>query len=276
MSRKNGGKLKAYSNKFYIEVAVSNNLFSFEDRKVKKIVVPSIVEGMIKDLSPGEEYAFIEIDEEGNEACCKGLRNIIVQHEGSRDMVIFDNHNHSFYFAYKHFKSGGLKFDFIHVDQHKDMREPDIYFDEYRNSLFSSFEKFRRDMINTGTKEEREIEANFRSEDKDDIAAFLYTNSVLNVGNFIKPLIKMDIIDNHYCVDSQYSLLEMDKYDLTRNFVLDLDLDFFSEEMDYIDFSEKIRIIRKLIDNASLVLIATSPYFIEFSKCKAVIDILLN
>ena len=46
--------------------------------------------------------------------------------------------------------------------------------------------------------------------------------------------------------------------------------------MDYIDFNEKIRIIRKLIDNASLVLIATSPYFIEFSKCKAVIDILMN
>ena len=34
--------------------------------------------------------------------------------------------------------------------------------------------------------------------------------------------------------------------------------------------------IRKLIDNASLVLIATRPYFIEFSKCKAVIDILMN
>lgn len=276
MSRKNGGKLKAYSNKFYIEVAASNNMFSFEDRKVKKIVVPSIVEGMIKNLSPGEEYAFIEIDEEGNEVCCKGLRNITVQHEGCKDIVIFDNHNHSFYFAYKHFKSCGSKFDFIHVDQHKDMREPNIYFDEYRNSLFSSFEKFRLDMINTGTKEEREIEADFRSEDKDDIAAFLYTNSVLNVGNFIKPLIKMDIIDNNYCVDSQCSLLEIDKYDLTRNFVLDLDLDFFSGDMDYIDFNEKIRIIRKLIDNAALVLIATSPYFVEFSKCKAVVDIFMN
>ena len=82
--------MKVYSNKFYIEVAVSNNLFSFEDRKVKKIVVPSIVEGMIKDLSPGEEYAFIEIDEEGNESCCMGLGPSIVQHEGSRDLVIFD------------------------------------------------------------------------------------------------------------------------------------------------------------------------------------------
>lgn len=35
-------KLKAYSNKFYIEVGISNNLFSFEDRKVKKIVVPQL------------------------------------------------------------------------------------------------------------------------------------------------------------------------------------------------------------------------------------------
>lgn len=52
---------------------------------------------------------------------------------------------------------------------------------------FLPLKKFRRDMIKTSTKEDREIEANFRSEDKDDIAALLYTNSVLNVGNFIKP-----------------------------------------------------------------------------------------
>ena len=268
--------MKAYSNKFYIYEAVSNNKFSFEDRKIKKIVVPSALKGKIEDVSLGEEYAFIEIDEYGNEVCCKGVRNIIIQHAAERDIIIFDNHNHSFYFAYMYFKSYGSKFDFIHVDQHKDMREPEIYFDEYLDSLLSTFDKFRQDMVLTGTAEESEIEAAYNSGNKDELAAFLYTNSVLNVGNFIKPLIKMDIIDSHYCVDSQYSLFEIDKYDLSRNFVLDLDLDFFSEEMDYIDREEKIRIIRKLIKSASLVLIATSPYFIEFNKCKEIIDILMN
>ena len=53
--------------------------------------------------------------------------------------------------------------------------------------------------------------------------------------------------------------------------VLDLDLDFFSKDMDYIPFQKKKKIVKELIQKSKLITIATSPYFIELEDCKKVL-----
>jgi hypothetical protein len=49
----------------------------------------------------------------------------------------------------------------------------------------------------------------------------------------------------------------------SQNSILNLDLDFFAPEMDFIDEEKKIRLIRNLLPKVKCVTIATSPYFID-------------
>ena len=62
--------------------------------------------------------------------------------------------------------------------------------------------------------------------------------------------------------------------DYPSDYVLDIDLDFFSRDMDYIDYDLKIGRVKEYIEGASLITIATSPYFIEQDKAlKALRDL---
>ena len=45
--------------------------------------------------------------------------------------------------------------------------------------------------------------------------------------------------------------------------VLNLDLDFFSPDLDYIDYEKKKNLILRLAEKAKYITIATSPAFIE-------------
>ena len=113
---------------FYIEDAIGNNIFSYVDRENKKIYVPKLIEGTLDDVLVGEEIVFNEIDED-IEIKAKGLKNMVIYKYKDKDIYIFDNHNHAFYFWIKCLDKGnftkGCKL--VHVDQHKDTREPDNY-----------------------------------------------------------------------------------------------------------------------------------------------------
>ncbi len=89
----------------------------------------------------------------------------------------------------------------MHVDQHKDTREPENYNVDINNI-------------------------------KD---VFRYTNEVLNVGSFIKPALKYNIFSELIIIDSLYGF----GLDVESEFVLDIDLDIFSSDMDYIPFELK-------------------------------------
>ncbi len=52
-------------------------------------------------------------------------------------------------------------------------------------------------------------------------------------------------------------------YSPSENTVLNLDLDIFAPELDFIPEEKKIRLIRNLLQKADYVTIATSPYFID-------------
>ena len=52
-------------------------------------------------------------------------------------------------------------------------------------------------------------------------------------------------------------------YTPSRNTVLNLDLDIFAPELDFIPEAKKMQLIRNLLQKVDYVTIATSPYFID-------------
>lgn len=226
---------------FFIEEPVGNNIFSYEERSNKKIFVPKLIKGTLEDVHLGEHIVFNEIDEDENkEIKAKGLENLVEYRVDDKVVYIFDNHNHAFYFWMKSLKENlftrGCKL--VHVDQHKDMREPDNY--------------------------------DVDEENLDDV--FRYTNKVLNVGNFIKPALHKGIFSEVVIIDSSYGF----DIEIEGEYVLDIDLDIFSKDMDYIPYDLRIDKIKKLINNSKVITIASSPYFIEQDYAIKVLKELFN
>ena len=129
-------------------------------------------------------------------------------------------------------------FRLIHVDQHKDTREPENY--------------------------------NVDIDNIDDV--FRYTNETLNVGSFIKPALKHDIFSEVIIIDSSYGF----NLDIEGEYVLDIDLDIFSKDMDYIPYDLKVSKIKDLIKKAKVITIASSPFFIEQDYAIKVLKELFN
>lgn len=224
---------------FYIDEPYGNNIFSYKERENKRIFVPKLIKGSLEDVRVGEHIVFNEIDEDV-EVKAKGLENLVEYKLNGKSVYIFDNHNHAFYFWMKSLKNKefnrGCKL--VHVDQHKDMREPSNY--------------------------------DVNIEDLDDV--FTYTNKVLNVGNFIQPSLKKEIFSEVIIMDSSYSF----EIDVQGEFVLDIDLDIFSKDMDYIPYNFRLEKIKKLIKEAKVITIASSPYFIEQDYAIRVLKELFN
>ena len=124
------------------------------------------------------------------------------------------------------------------VNEHKDTREPDNY--------------------------------NVDLNDINDV--FRYTNETLNVGSFIKPALKHNIFSEVIIIDSSYGF----ELDIEGEFVLDIDLDIFSKDMDYIPYDIKISRIKELIDRAKVITIASSPFFINQEYAIKVLKELFN
>lgn len=224
---------------FYIDKPIGNNIFSYEERSNKKIYVPKLIEGTLDDVVVGNEVVFNEIDD-NIEIKAKGLKNMVKYNFKNKDVYIFDNHNHALYFWIKSLKlnnfNKGCKL--VHIDQHKDMREP---------------ENYDVDMDNI-----------------DDL--FRYTNEVLNVGNFIQPALKHSIFSEVIIIDSSYGF----NLDIQGEFVLDIDLDIFSKDMEYISHDLRINKIKELIEKAKVITIASSPFFIDQEYAIKVLKELFN
>ncbi|MCB0293008.1 MAG: hypothetical protein KDH97_22325, partial [Calditrichaeota bacterium] len=99
-----------------------------------------------------------------------------------------------------------------------------------------------------------------------------YANFELNVGNFIRPALALGIFSEMRLVDSS-SAFER-RYDAP--YVLDIDVDIFAPEMDYIDPAYKLSKIREYIRGADFITIATSPFFIDQALALKVVRALLE
>ena len=236
--------IQKYYNGFYITTPAGNNAFSFAERENKQIYVPPIISGKIDELAVGEHIVFSEISEidDGVEYNRFGLKQFIYTNINGKDICIFDNHNHAFFFWMFALKMGIIKkgLPLVHVDQHSDMREPLKFFAENPQN----------------------------KDNKIDLQeVFKYTNYVLNVGNFIKPAQKMGLFSEINVIDSSTSL----EQSFPNEIVLDIDIDIFSKDMSYIPYELKMDKIKSFIKKAKLITIATSPYFIDQHKAIEII-----
>ena len=75
----------------------------------------------------------------------------------------------------------------------------------------------------------------------------------------------------------------MEKMDFQNyNYILDIDVDFWAcpsdrrEDKTQQEMESDFEIIRKLVDNACLITIATSPYFMEQKRAIEIIKLLFD
>jgi hypothetical protein len=260
-----------YDQPFYIIEKVSNNAFNLEKRTHKKLYVPQLKAGSVEDVRIGREIVFEDFDDEGKEHSCIGLEAFIKTKMGGVPAYVFDNHNHAFAFWCLEKQEGNLRDGalLVHIDQHKDTRIPESFLS--------------------------------KTEAQNPEKVFAYTNTVLNVGNFIPAAQHIGLVREIIFLDSQYSLEEIRRrlgdgqiadagmknpaagapnaadapnhiptavsrqipLQSPQNLILDIDLDFFAPESDYIGNDLKLDVIKKLIPQASVITFATSPYFID-------------
>lgn len=233
-----------YSKSFYITENVWNNAFSFQDRKNPRLYVPALKEiwsfEEIKLLSESRDtITFEEYDFNDVMQSCYWLENLYeIQWKGKK-IILVDNHNHVFYFWYLARKQGIISDNCLlyHIDEHADTRDPGEYL--------------------------------LKPDSEDIEKVFHYTNFFLNVGNYIIPAEKEGIIWDTVQIrgggaldmynDGEFIDLQQEG----RSVILNLDLDFFEPELDFIDYNLKKQVILDIAHKADIITVCTSPYFID-------------
>lgn len=258
---------------FYISQPIGNNAFSYTKRKqihTPKLWVPPLIHGDLEDVQIGGEIVFEEIESglEKNPSpdsiqSCHGLKHFVYIRKQKKDIYIFDNHNHALYFWSLHPKRS-----VVHIDQHSDMRVPEQMFGTFKSGL---------ENLESG------LQKNPSPDSKMDI--FHYVNDHLNIGNFIVPALQMGCIESvlqitgsHRYGDALYvwedTLIKKDASDFTWDtpIILDLDLDYFAPEMDFIPLDLRWEIVHFWLEKADVVTIATSPYFLDQTRVSWLLD----
>ena len=237
-----------YSTQMTITQNTWNNSFSYTQRKEHlwkaEITIPSLIKGTLEDVTIGDHIVFEEIDHKGNLRQCQGLQKLVhipaLNSKFTAPIYIIDNHNHALYFRYK--ETYGKNLDIIHIDQHSDLAEaPSWTIPPFEKGDKGGFEEHLNDIRH-------------------------YTNYVCNVGNFIKPFLSLHPKSNFTRIKSESQLLNLNTSKLlspNSEFILDIDLDFRDPNMSIENKKETIEKTKQLMKHASLITIATSPYFLD-------------
>ena len=165
-------------------------------------------------------------------------------------VFIFDNHNHAFFFWHQALSDGKIseKAKLVHIDAHTDLNSPPYFLPtEQKNNLEKIFE---------------------------------YTNFVLNVGNFILPAVHTGCIDSEIIMVNTENALQKftpEKISLTpkQSIILDIDLDFWNEELLNIGTEKGVSFTRQWLLKADLVTVATSPFFLEQARALEILHKIL-
>ena len=234
-----------YQESHILSENTGNNAFSYNIRMSKSLYIPSLIEWALDDVKIGTEIVFEEMEDDKIRSCL-GLEHFIRLTDSSIlalqysniptfqpsniPITIFDNHNHALYFWYEALSKGIISpwVELIHIDEHSDLWD------------------------NKNTIQSRDLSSIWR-----------FTNYECNVGNYIAPAIADGLVWKVIRIENDYELDAYMDYTPSRNSILNLDLDFFSPEMSFIDEEKKIRCIRNLLAKVQCVTIATSPYFID-------------
>lgn len=246
-----------YQKSFFLEKNKGNNAFSYDIRKNKSLYVASIMNATFNDIALWDEIVFEDVDFDWVLQSCKGLESFYYIPWKWKEICLFDNHNHAYYFWWEYFlNSKKLPLDpphlstlaiagadpekwasaytLIHIDEHSDMRDPWVYLDK-SPSLEEVFD---------------------------------YTHNTVNVGNYIIPAIHDGLIEEDVIQirDSQ-SLENYFELDLEgKKIILNLDLDFFEPALDFIDYELKKKVVLDAAERADIITVATSPFFIDQAR----------
>ncbi len=257
---------------FWLTEPCGNNAFSFKERSCRKIFVPPLIQGTVKDVALGEEIAFCEIVD-GKEVAAKGLRSFVHIERPGQDIFIFDNHNHAFFFWSWAVLAGKVPpgLALVHVDQHKDMREPGNQIPleaggwKPKDGPAAKLLDARSWRSVDGPTALGPDSSSFQPLAFSDHmlrSIFNYTNFELNVGNFIPPALRLGLVSQVIHVDSAASF----KGPFPEQLILDIDLDIFAPLMSYIPDALKVARLIELIPRSPIVTIASSPFFIDQSR----------
>jgi len=225
-----------YKKPFYITEPVWNNAFSYEKRKNKQLYIPSLIEiDSFDDIKLGNEVVFEDYNFYDKLSINKWLENFYKIDWEWKDIYLFDNHNHAFYFWYLA-RSEGIICDnniLIHIDEHADTRDNDKHL--------------------------------LKPDSEDLQKVFEFTNNVLNVWDYIMPALEEGIIWKIIQIRNTNNLEQYFKYsdDLDWNIILNIDLDFFQPDLDFIDYELKKKVVLDVASKASVITVATSPFFIN-------------
>ena len=227
-----------------INQPVWNNELSYEKRKELwlkcNLYIPAIkdikhinLENLDKYLKIWNDIVFEEVL--NNKLYSqKWLKYYLVGEYITNKVCIFDNHNLAFYFIWKYFLETWKKLDLIHIDQHSDMKEP--YFIPQKLNLLEEIEE--------------------------------YTFTWLNVWNYLIPLQKLWFIGNIKQCRTEYTLMNLTEKEV-ENKILNIDLDFWVKEM--WSSYKSLEKVKQFILKSPLVLIATSPYFMNQKEALKII-----
>jgi hypothetical protein len=233
-----------YNQERFIHEAVGNNAFDYSQR-CESNPEPYLRIAPLKSFATADEalnnfklnhLPAFELSEDNQIKSFYGLENFLLFPcpDSKAPVFVFDNHNHAFFFW--HWWASQNSFTqpltLIHVDQHKDTRIPATF--------LSASEAENLPTLNQ------------------------YTTEILNVGNFIPPAIKTGLLSTEIkFIDSSTSLEDLAQNPLPENYILDIDLDFFAPDLDYLNNQLKLKAIKKALPLAKIITIASSPYFID-------------
>ena len=226
-----------YTHPFLISWNVWNNAFSYEIRQRKELFVPNLKHIQdIHEVALWDQVTFADVDFKGVLREYSGLKNLYQMYWKGIPLFLFDNHNHAYFFWHLAkdkwiIWSGNTLY---HIDEHADTRVP------------------KRFLTPIETNDLQKI--------------FEYTNFELNVGNYIVPAQNDGLITKLIQIRSESeveSVLAKLPHNRDASIILNLDLDFFEPNLDYIDYHLKKRVILELASCAKIITVASSPYFIE-------------
>lgn len=249
-----------YKKPFYITKDLWNNALSYIQRDNKQLYVPSLIKSEIPDIKLGNKVVFEDFDFDDKLSSCTWLENFYEIDWNWKKIFLFDNHNHAYYFWYLARNKKIIWDDNIlyHVDEHSDMRDTDEYL--------------------------------LKPDSYDLEKVFNYTNFKINVWNYIIPAQKEGIIKDIIQIRNEENLntylhnlnlpfpkgvpwkgeglekiewITNNKLWLSHWTILNLDLDFFQPDLDFIDYELKKKVVLDIANKADIITVATSPFFIK-------------
>lgn len=235
--------MRVFESPSVITEAVGNNRFGQKSGTVLPLEIPRRIFGDFSDVRLSSRAAFRDsvewgVHERGTREM-PGLENFVTVEWNGIPLHVFDNHNFALGFWLEAYANGELPkgFRVIHIDMHSDL---------WKNGF---------DLDLESAHDVRYVEdfVNFKTE----------------VGNYVDPAIRSGLVGEFVKIEGEGELvsalerLESGGFDDGIPTVLNLDLDFFAPDLDYVPFGLKKRAVLEFAKKSRMVTVATSPGFVD-------------